>query len=680
MNDWTKNRDLRPQAEEAGPVRLRLLGAFWLADPDGHEIAITSKKNRALLAVLALSPGGQATRDRLCGLLWGDRDQERARNSLRQSLAVLRKELGGVAPLVLQTRDDVVGVRQGAVQVDAVDILDLADTNDLASLRQAAGLYRGELLADTSVRDPGFDEWLSVERRRMVEKAIGILEKLSAVETGPAQVEAARHLVSLDPLREASHRALMHALAEAGETALALQQFEVCRAILKAEFGVDPAAETTAMRTAIVKANVNLLQPAVAASSVETIHPLVTPDGKPSIAVLPFINLNDDPERQYFADGITQDIITELSRFKNFNVISRNAKFRTKDSSEGLVLPDQSIGTQFILKGTVRRASNRIRIAVQLVDSDSGAHIWTDRYDRDLEDVLTLQDEIVRTVASTVSGRVEATHKTRARRLSGQGVRAYDMVLRAAMAEAKYTRDSYRSARQYVEQAIELDPEFAPAYLHLSLVNYIEWTAYWVDDRDAAFSNAMSAVLQAITLEDENSNLHAHYGMLLMHSGDYENAEHQFNRAMDLNANDSKARSLYGFFLTAAGRSNEAVDSFGEAARLNPFQPDWANWLKGIAYFTARRYEDAILIFKAISNPMNDVHGWLAMSYAHMGDTKMAQSSLDVFLRIAAAEMNNPPEASITAWKPYWHAAMPYRNQADAESLYEGLRKAGMKE
>src|SRR5207247_1606944 len=140
--------------------------------------SITTKKNRAMLAVLALSPGGQMTRERLCGLLWGDRNEEQARNSLRQSLAVLRKELGEAETLVLQARDDLVGLRLATIRVDAVDFLKLAGSHDLPSLRQAASLWRGELLADTSIRDPGFDDWVSSERRNLNDKAISIFERL----------------------------------------------------------------------------------------------------------------------------------------------------------------------------------------------------------------------------------------------------------------------------------------------------------------------------------------------------------------------------------------------------------------------------------------------------------------------------------------------------------------------
>ena len=166
MKPQPQNPHVSATTKGTDSVHIGLLGGFFIMPGGDDAVAITNKKNRAILAIVALSPGGQTTRERLCGFLWGDRGEEQARGSLRQSLAVLRKELGEAVSLVLRTRDDVVGLRLETVRVDAVDFLKLADTNDLASLREAAVLFRGELLADTSIRDPGFAEWLSGERRR----------------------------------------------------------------------------------------------------------------------------------------------------------------------------------------------------------------------------------------------------------------------------------------------------------------------------------------------------------------------------------------------------------------------------------------------------------------------------------------------------------------------------------
>ncbi len=398
----------------------------------------------------------------------------------------------------------------------------------------------------------------------------------------------------------------------------------------------------------------------------------------PSIAVLPFTNMSGDAEQDYLSDGITEDVITELSRFRNLLVIARNSSFAFKGQSLDLREVGRKLGASYVVEGSVRRAGKRIRITAQLIDARSGAHIWADRYDRDLVDVFEVQDELVRTIVSTIGGRIEVAAKAQATRLSDQGLRAYDLYLRAVAAEDKNTREAYRNAGDLLQRSIAQDAGFAPAHHHLSLVTLIEWMAFWVEDRDKAFADALSAARAALALDDSNSSLHAHFGMLLMYSSDYDESALHFAKAFELNPNDAKAKALHGLFLTAIGQPHEAIGSFDLAARLNPLHPDWSNWLKGIAYFTARRYTDAILTFKAINKPMNEVRGWLAASYAFAGNHEQAVVMLEAFLRIARAEMPAFPEPKIAAWAPFWHGAIPYKNDTDREHLFAGLRKAGM--
>jgi DNA-binding SARP family transcriptional activator len=297
-----QNRELNSPAGAGATLRLRVLGHFEIVAPDGGSIEIPTKKNRGLLAILALSPSGRATREHLCGLLWGDRTEDQARSSLRQSLAVLRKELGEDETKVLQTRDDIVGLRLESLHVDAAEFLRLAECSDRESLRQAASLYRGELLQDTSIREAAFEDWLIASRRHVADRAIAAFEKLVRLETGQTAVEAAKRLCDLDPLREASHRSLIAAFIGAGERGLAIKQYELCRSILETELGVPPSDELKMLRQSLSAVAVE-----------EGAKP--KPDSLPAIAVLPFANMSDDRGSRYFSDGISEDIITELSRF-----------------------------------------------------------------------------------------------------------------------------------------------------------------------------------------------------------------------------------------------------------------------------------------------------------------------------------------------------------------------------
>lgn len=399
---------------------------------------------------------------------------------------------------------------------------------------------------------------------------------------------------------------------------------------------------------------------------------------RPSVVVLPFANMSSDPEQEFFVDGMVDDIITALSRFKSLFVIARNSAFAFKNRSDDPREVGRKLSVRYILEGSARRTSDRLRLTAQLIDAESGAHVWADRYDRELIDLLEVQDDLVRTVVSTVVGRIEVVGKQKVRRLSEGELRAYDLYLRAAAAQDRNTRQDYRQAREWLRQAIAEDPMLAQAHHHLSLVAFIDWMAHWTEDREAMFAEAVGSARQSLLLDDSNSSAQAHFGMLRMYGGEYDEAGHHFARSFELNPNDAKARALHGFYLTAVGRPDEAIAAFDHAARLDPFQPSWTNWLRGIAHFTARRYRDAIVTLKAIPAPMNEVQGWLAASYAYAGDIQQARIMLETFLAGARSEMASPPPPSIAAWQAFWRGAIPYRDKEDTAHLHEGLRRAGM--
>ncbi len=289
----------RPLTDES-PVptaSLTVIGSFSLRVADGQNLLIKSKRNRALLACLSVAPDQTATRERIASLLWGRHGEEQARSNLRQSLAVLRKELGTHRYLV-QTRAETLALETRAIRVDAVELLACDDIGDISQLRRAARCYRGEFLADISLGDEVFDEWLSSERSRLTAAVVRLFDRLSRLETGSASIEAAQTLVKIDPLREASHRLLMHAYAKQGDNGLAIKQYELCRIVLRDELQVEPAQETQDLRREIATGSAEVRRRDDDASPVATTYPRL-PD-RPSIAVLPFSNMSDDPKQVYF--------------------------------------------------------------------------------------------------------------------------------------------------------------------------------------------------------------------------------------------------------------------------------------------------------------------------------------------------------------------------------------------
>jgi TolB-like protein/Tfp pilus assembly protein PilF len=417
--------------------------------------------------------------------------------------------------------------------------------------------------------------------------------------------------------------------------------------------------------------------PVPGAAGAEDALPL--PD-KPSIAVLPFTNMSGDPEQEYFSDGITEDIITELSRFRSLFVIARNSSFYYKGQSPKVQDVGRELGVRYVVEGSVRKAANRVRVTAQLVEAETGNHIWAERWDRELEDIFAVQDELVRTIVSTVGGRIDAIGKARATRKSEAHLRAYDFYLRAAAAEDGNTKEDYQRARQYLERAIELDPGLAMAHHHLSLVNFFEWMTHWVDDRDMAFAAALNAENTAVAIDDTDSRIHAQLGQLHHHRRSFDEAGQDFEKAIRLNPNDFQAMALYGNYLTAIGNPEDAIEQFDQAIRLNPIEPSWIRWLRGVACFTAERYDEAIADLRSIKGPINEVRGWLAASYAGAGRLEEARATLEEFLHVAEDDMAVFPGRKLAAWDDYWHGAMQYQDEANFEHLYDALRKAGLED
>jgi adenylate cyclase len=404
---------------------------------------------------------------------------------------------------------------------------------------------------------------------------------------------------------------------------------------------------------------------------------LPLPD-KPSIAVLPFSNMSGDPEQEYFSDGITEDIITELSRFRSLFVIARNSSFAYKNKSVKVQDIAHELGVAYVVEGSVRRAGDRLRISAQLVDCLTGNHLWAERYDRDLRDIFAVQDEVAQSVASTVSGRVEAAGRDRAVRLSATALRAYDLVLRSKALTLKYTRADNQEALLCAKRAIQLDPTSGQAYAQAAWCYFYNHMACWTADREQALAEAFELVRRAVELDETDSFAHAILGVIHIFRREFDEGRAETIKAVELNPNDPAARRYHGMVLAATGNPSEGIEQIDLGKRLNPFDTKWVPWDRGIICFTARRYDEAIAAFKQVRDPVNEVRGWLAASYAHAGRLEEAKAALKEFLRVAETDMAVFPGRKLKDWEPYWHGSFEYKDQKDFDHLFDGLRKAGL--
>lgn len=409
------------------------------------------------------------------------------------------------------------------------------------------------------------------------------------------------------------------------------------------------------------------------------IGPFPQPD-QPSIAVLSFANLSDDPGQQYFSDGITEDIITELSRFHTLFVMARISSIVFKSKAMSARDFAHELGVDYVVEGSVRRAGDRVRITAQLINVNTGAHLWAERYDRDMRDVFAVQDEVARSIASTISGRVEAAGRERAERMSPTALRAYDLMLRAKALTSKYIKEDNQQALACAERAVDLDPTSASAHAHLARCHFYNYMACWVADRENAFNKAYNLAQRAVLLDETESFGHSILGIVHMFRREYEESKSEHERAIALNPNDPDARRYYGGFLAATGKPNAAIEQIELGKQLNPFDTRWVPWIRGIACFTARRYKEAIASLRQARDPINEVRGWLAASYAYAGRDEEARTTLQEFLRVAETDMAVFPGDKLKDWKPYWHGAFEYQDQKDFDHLFDALQKAGLRD
>ncbi|MEM7121593.1 MAG: adenylate/guanylate cyclase domain-containing protein [Pseudomonadota bacterium] len=407
-------------------------------------------------------------------------------------------------------------------------------------------------------------------------------------------------------------------------------------------------------------------EPAPAASA------LPLPD-KPSVAVLPLANLSNDPEQAYFSDGITEDIITELSRFRSLFVIARNSSFTFKDRQVKAQDVGRELGVAHLVQGSIRRSGDRVRVSVQLVKAASEEHVWAERYDRQLADIFAVQDELTQMVATKIGGRLQAEDRHRAVQSRTGNPTAYDCVLRAQSLYYEISRTANAEARPILEEAIRLDPNYARAHVVLAAIHNMDFMQSWSDDPERSLAMAIEIGQKAFALDESDGLVHAQLGEILQNARRFAEAGRHFERALDLNPNDVETRALYGSFI--GGESG--LEQLEIAERLDPCSFVWIPWIKGSMLFTARRYDDAIATLTQIDSRVTTAKGWLAASLAYAGRTDEARATVAAYLKAVERDLTVVPTSS-DQWQAVWRREAKLEHEDDNQHLFEGLRLAGL--
>ncbi|HEX9742907.1 MAG TPA: adenylate/guanylate cyclase domain-containing protein [Nitrospiraceae bacterium] len=400
---------------------------------------------------------------------------------------------------------------------------------------------------------------------------------------------------------------------------------------------------------------------------------------KPTIAVLPFDNMSGDPEQDYFADGITEDIITELSRFRSLVVIARNSTFIYKGRSVNVGQVGRELGANYVLEGSVRRRGNHLRVSAQLVEARVGNHLWADRYDGRLEDVFSLQDEVTQKIVSTLAIHLEDAERVRSIRSDPENLSAYECCLRGKCLFYKGSKDELLQARLLFEKAIELDPGYAAAYVELGETYFVEAMSAWTPSREAATEKVQELARTAMRLDPHESRAHlalawAHYAI----NSDFDLAVTQIDEALRLNPNDFDNYCFKGWLSTCLGELEEAVACSNEAFRRSPHVPDDCLMARIAAEYLSGNYYDAVMAFDRMLWPNANACAWVSAAYAQLGRPEEAGEKLEDFYQKTSTVVGDPASNNRERWLEYWAAAFPSIDAAARDRLYDGLRKAGL--
>ncbi len=388
-----------------------------------------------------------------------------------------------------------------------------------------------------------------------------------------------------------------------------------------------------------------------------------------SIAVLAFKNLSGDPEQDYFSDAIAEDITTELSRFSELFVISRESAFSYKGQSKTAREIGRELGVRYLLEGSVQRSGDRLRVTVQLIDTTSGSHAWAEKYDRVVTDVFVVQDEIVRSVVTTLGETIWRSAAAELKRKPLESFEAYDHRLRGSEALHKLTKDSNQEARRHYLKALELAPGYGMAYIGLAWTHLLDYLFEWADVGPEALEKTHDYTQEAAEAGAPGYHVHRLLARISSYRGDHDKALEHNARAIELNPNDGDLLASHALLLMYAGQADEARRWIDEAIRRNPHYPGWYGTASAVIHYLEGNYEQAVSVLNRLDSLNISDHRTLAASYAQLGESEKARHHAREILAIN-------PDFSLARFK----AKIPYRNEADRDHFLGGLAKAGLPE
>ena len=356
---------------------------------------------------------------------------------------------------------------------------------------------------------------------------------------------------------------------------------------------------------------------------------------KPSIAVLPFTNMSGDPGQEYFSDGITEDIITELSRFRSLFVIARNSSFAFKGGAVDVRNIGRQLGVRYVVEGSVRRAGDRIRVTAQLIDAEAGNHVWAERYDRELADIFELQDEVTRQIVINIAPRLQAADQLSAKRRAPEDMRAYDHYLQAKMLidTPRETADLERG-REHCERAIEIDPHYARAHAYKSASYIVGISLMEMRDLAEWQAQALASAERAVELDPLDNVSHWVLGEAAFWAGQPDRARQHIRKALALNPNDADVLAIASYVEAGLGDPETGLRNMKLALERNPTNPRWYHWVTGVTLAMLGRYEEALKEYDQYGPPHVDILKLRAIAMVQLGRLEEARAQVRALLAL----------------------------------------------
>jgi DNA-binding SARP family transcriptional activator/TolB-like protein len=678
-------------------VRLRLIGQMEAWAHGDESVLPAGRKTRALLAVIALSAPRPALRGRLAELLWSRRPEEQARASLRQEIHRLLEALSYASSEILVVTRDHLSLKPGAAWIDVEEVM-RATTAEPESL----SLLDGDLLEDLDGIDPTFDAWLTTERERLRDRARTVAEALLREQVDSETViPAAQRLLAIDRTHEGAWRALMRAHAERGERGMAIQAYDRCRAVLADLLDAGPSAETQKLLTEIrgpagsrgpraaAQPMVQLAPPGAVDPALAAPPALGAPRHEPAaehhraepragarIGVMPMQLVGMSEQDAHVGPGLAEEITTALSRFRWMVVVSSAAlaRFAEHSREEGAIR--RSFSLDFLLDGSIHRAGQRLRITLRLLDLRAGNHVvWARRFDRESQDLLSLQDDVAAEVVAQIDPEILMIE---ARRSAGQPTAdptAYDLVLRALPLMNRMEREPFMQAGAQMARAIEMEPDDAAAHAW-----YAYWHTFlvgqgWAEDRDAAVLSADDLAERAVTLDPHNARALTIAGHVraCVHRRPREAAA-LHERALSLNPNLAMAWALSAATHAFMGDTGEAERRNNRYKKLSPFDPYAFSFdaTFTLIHLLKRDHESAVVAGRAHTQMGPALGPGFKCYLSALGHLGRAQEAATARRRLLDIE----PGFTIAAFL----RNTPLERDADRQHVAEGLRLAGIAE